>query len=346
MAQFYDITDWNEKPFYNTKGTRNKCVVNNPENNIDYYFKTSMIKEGKNYKSEFWSEVVASEVGRFLGLNVLEYNIAKHGNDVGCISESMNTEEECLTEGISLLTGYDNTYNPEDKSSYSAYTFQFIKSAIDSYDFDESIRDIIKTIIFDSIVGNSDRHQENWGFITPYKPLTEVESKDLMDKLKTQIKKIKIPWKRSTEEIVAEGVDKTDVILKMEGKYAPIYDSGCCLGREKSDEAVAQMLSDDVMFESFIDRGKSEIRWGDDGKKLNHFDLIKKIREEYKDIVDDEINKILGLCDLNKIRDIVFNIDKELPVELTAKFGLSLDRKKLMCKLIEKRLVRLKEVVL
>lgn len=51
MAKFYDITEWNEKPFFNTKGTRNKCVVSNPEDDCVYFFKTSMLKEGKDYKT-------------------------------------------------------------------------------------------------------------------------------------------------------------------------------------------------------------------------------------------------------------------------------------------------------
>lgn len=338
MAQFYDITDWNEKPFFNTKGTRNKCVVNNPLDNSDYYFKTSMMKEGKNYKSEFWSEIVASEVGRFLGFNVLEYNIARHGKDIGCISKSMNTEQECLTEGISLLTGYDNTYKPEDKSSYSTYTFQFIKSALVSYNLIENIRDIINTIIFDSLIGNSDRHQENWGFITPYKERKSLKVKNtITDKIISRIKKLKDNLKKENQNILT---------LNMEGKYAPIYDSGCCLGREKSDEAIIQMLKDDCMLESFINRGKSEIRWGDKGEKLNHFELIKKIREEYKSIVDNEINRVINMFDSDKIYNIVLNIDKELPDDLKIEFGLLKERKQLICKLIEKRYLRLKGIIL
>ena len=83
MANFYDITEWNEKPFFNTKGTRNKCVVSNPEDDSVYFFKTSMLKEGKDYKPEFWSEIISSEIGRSLGFDVLEYNIAKHGSEIG-----------------------------------------------------------------------------------------------------------------------------------------------------------------------------------------------------------------------------------------------------------------------
>lgn len=244
MAEYIDITNWNEKQYFNTKGTRNKCVVSNPNDDSIYFFKTSMKKEGKDYKPEFWSEIIASEIGNVLGFNVLEYNIAKHGDEVGCISKTMNGENECLTEGINLLTGYDNTYDPDSKESYSAYTFHFIKSAIDSFSFN-NIEDIIKMIIFDAIIGNSDRHQENWGFITPYKEkeLSEEEVTNIFSKLKERFKRIKDSV--SKNGLKHESTDKIRVtlkILKMEGRFAPIYDSGCCLAREKDEETVLKML--------------------------------------------------------------------------------------------------------
>lgn len=344
MAKFYDITEWNEKPFFNTKGTRNKCVVSNPLDDSIYFFKTSMQKEGKDYKPEFWSEIISSEVGCLLGFNVLEYNIAKHKNEIGCISKSMNTEEECLTEGVSILTGYDNTYEPESKDSYSVYTFHFIRSAIESFNLGEHIQDIIKTIIFDSIIGNSDRHQENWGFITPYKEtvLTGEEANQIFSKLKDRFKQIK-------DFLTKNEMPKPNVhvkILKMEGKYAPIYDSGCCLAREKKEESIIQMLKNKAMLDSFINRGKSEIRWGVDGIKLNHFDLIRNIRDEFREIVDSIINNVIYLYDENKIRNIIFNIDNDLPIELKQEYGLSEARKELICLLINERVKRLKNLLL
>lgn len=305
-----------------------------------------MLKEGKDYKPEFWSEIISSEIGRFLGFNVLEYNIAKHGDEVGCISKSMNTEEECLTEGVSILTGYDNTYEPENKASYSAYTFHFIKAAIESFNFGEHIEDIIKTIIFDSIIGNSDRHQENWGFITPYKEteLTSEEASRIFSKLKDRFKQIK-DFLTKNGSFTINGHVKMK-ILRMEGKYSPIYDSGCCLAREKNEVAVKQMLNDKTMFDSFINRGKSEIRWGNNGIKLNHFDLVKNIRGEFRETVDGIINNVISLYDENKIREIVFNIDRELPEGLREEYGLSASRKELIFRLINERFLKLKNILL
>lgn len=48
----------------------------------------------------------------------------------------------------------------------------------------------------------------------------------------------------------------------------------------------------------------------------------------------------------NKIRDIIFNIDKELPNDLRKEYGLSSYRKELIFKLIKERILRLKNIIL
>lgn len=50
MITFFDISTWGEKKHFQTKGTRDKCIVENPENSKLYYFKTSIKKEKKDYK--------------------------------------------------------------------------------------------------------------------------------------------------------------------------------------------------------------------------------------------------------------------------------------------------------
>lgn len=256
---------------------------------------------------------------------------------------------ECLTEGISLLTGFDNTYRPSDKESYSQYTFHFIKEAISSFGLSKNIGNIIRTIIFDALIGNSDRHQENWGFITPFqeKTLTREEAKSFLGRLKERIRQIQNSSRGNDGKIPIDGTVKIR-ILQIVGKYAPIYDSGCCLAREKSEEAVRQMINDKTMFDSFVNRGQSEIRWDKSGKKLNHFELIKRIKEEHCEVVANTINQVIAVYDENKIRDIVFNIDKPLPDVLKAdeRCALSDDRKELICRLIGERFNRLKNIIL
>ena len=182
MAEYYDISNWHEKPWFQTGGTRNKMVVENPATHKVYFFKTSLKKEKKDYKYEFWSEIIASEIGSMYGFDMLRYDVAFTGEEIGCISESMVTEGvNKLTEGISYLTGYETKYNPKLKESKKQYTFQFICEALEGFNLNKYIENIIQIIIFDSIVGNGDRHQENWGVITKYTDILK-EFKEQMEK--------------------------------------------------------------------------------------------------------------------------------------------------------------------
>ena len=345
MADFYDITNWNEKPWFQTGGTRSKVIIENPENRKIYYFKTSLKKEKIDYKYEFWSEIIASEVGTLLGFDLLRYDIAFNSKEIGCISESMTQEGvNKLTEGVSYLTGYDTTYNPKDKNSKKQYTFQLIFEALGFFQLSRFAENIIQIIIFDSIIGNSDRHQENWGIITAYndiiatiEEIAKKEKKGFLEKQLFSLLAITSKAKRKDLEKVVKNLH-----LIMPGNFSQIYDSGSCLGRELSDEKTEQMLMDKSLIDTYIRKGVSEIHW--EGKKLNHFDLIRKVNNVQPEMVRKTIQKVISNYNENKIQSIVNNIDLNLPKKLVSN-KLPIKRKELVIKLITLRIQNLIELI-
>ncbi len=111
MAKLYNITEWSEQPWLNTGGTRNKKNYLNPADNELYYFKQSLKREKKDYKYEFWSEIIAYEIGQMCGFNILPYHVAVRGKEVGCISKSMiNPDKEELVEGGRYIQAFDNSF--------------------------------------------------------------------------------------------------------------------------------------------------------------------------------------------------------------------------------------------
>lgn len=344
MAEFYNITKWNEKPWYQTGGTRSKVIVENPETGDDYYFKSSLKKEKIDYKYEFWSEIAASEVGTLLGFDMLRYDIAYNRGEIGCLSISMVTEgKNKLTEGISYLTGFDTTYNPEDRNSKKLYTFNFIRDTLKYFQLGHYISNIIEIIVLDSIVGNGDRHQENWGIITDYNEviqeleyIAKKKEKGFFEKSLFAIMAITTKAKRDDAEKLVKEFN-----LKMPGKFSQIYDSGSCLGRELDDEKVKQMLKDQNMIESYIRKGVSEIHW--EGEKLNHIDLIQKLQLIYPEIVKDIISRVKKNYLQEKIKSCISNIDEKLPPEF-AQFKLPTERKEFMVELISLRIQHLLDI--
>jgi hypothetical protein len=341
MIKFCNISNWQEKPHFQTGGTRNKVIVENPDDGNLYYFKTSLKRANDEYKYEFWSEIIASAIGKELEFNTLHYNIAFNKNEIGCLSKSMiNANENNLSEIINYLQGYDSNYNPKDKDSYSKYTFQFIEDALNEYRLKDKMSHIITTIIFDSLIGNSDRHQENWGFIIPNMHGIDGEKEkrknNIIDSNKFKVRLNPFIKKKEIAEFVIETT---------KGVFAPIYDSGSCLGRELLDEKVDKLLNDNQMLCAYIKRGCCEVRWDND-KKISHFDLIKRIMEQvnYKAIVENEIKRIDKVFDIEKIEKIINNVDISLPEHLN-QHKLPENRKRLMKKIISLRFSELKGVL-
>jgi hypothetical protein len=337
MATILDISDWNHKPYISTGGTRSKTYVEAPDGTL-HFFKTSLNKPGKNYIFEFWSEILAFEIGQSLGFNVLRYDVAIDQNQVGCISKSMiDTDKEVLNEGIRYLKAYDSTFNFDNKESRSRYSFQVIEESLQMFGLQRFLPDIIGTIIFDSIIGNGDRHQENWATISLHtavtEPLPTPDTNRFWQRLQLWFRQ-----NRSTPTQIREELDMFRLIWNRNVRFAPIYDSGSSLARECTEEKIQRMLLNKAEFEGFIQRGQAEIRWYD--KKLKHFDLITQLKSLYRVEIESILERTLNRRNLAIIESLVLNTDKELPVEQEI-VRLSDERKELIYKLLLNRLQRL-----
>jgi hypothetical protein len=359
IPTYTDISAWELQIYQNTTGSRSKKIAIHPETNREYFFKGSKeLETGEiRYPTEFWSEIVSSKIGQLLGFEMLDYNIAFHKHlkqKIGCLSESMvlHTENK-LTEGKVFLTGFDSNYKPEtDKKKY---TFQFIIKTLAFFDVKFSVQKIIEIIVFDAIIGNSDRHQENWGIISSYVDTLNELGENLVSKKHSFYEKMKIKlriWYTKLLRINSinggAGIIKNKTLqvesLLIKTKFSPIYDSGCCLGRELTDEKIQKMLQDDQMLKSYINKGESEIHWETFDSKRKHFDLLELLIVEHKRIVSKIIKNVLENYDSEKVENLIENIDINLPESLSL-HRLTADRKKLMIKLITLRVEKLRQLL-
>ncbi|MFK8061324.1 MAG: hypothetical protein AB8B78_14705 [Polaribacter sp.] len=359
IPSYTDVTDWNLIVYQNTTGSRSKKIITNPKNDDEYFFKGSKeLADGEiRYPTEFWSEIVSSKIGQYLRLNVLDYNIGynKEGTQkIGCLSKSMvlNSENK-LTEGKVYLTGKKSSYNPEkDKKDY---TFQFIRDTLTFFNYENYIQNLLEIIIFDALIGNSDRHQENWGIITNFNQTIEDFNEKINKNKDKWYKNWRLKFLRFLTIVQSEKFKKnnltlskkTDLIIEsdiVKNYFSPIYDSGCCLGREFNLDKVKKMINDKQMLDKYIRNGVSEIHWEGNDKKLNHFKLIKSLQEEYSEEIYLLITKIKSNFKAENIKIIIENIDKNLPINLK-KHKLQEERKELMFKLINLRFNKLIELI-
>lgn len=350
MAKLYNISEWNEQSWWNTGGTREKKIYLNPDDNELYYFKQSFNKGQRDYKHEFWSEIIASEVGQLLGFDILEYHIAIRENIVGCISKSMiNQASEELIEGGKYLQAFDNTFKPENIKLRNQYNFDLIVNALISFKKEKHLKELAETIVFDALIGNSDRHQENWAIINVHTIISEgitqiqkdIESGEI-DSMPNWIKKlIKVAY--TVKGKIRPELQTARLMLPKQTRFAPIYDSGCSFGRELDDERVKNMLNNEQEIQKYIAKGQAEIHW--ESNKVSHFELVNKLLESegLKDIVLDSLKRITAQFDPKKVEQIVLNVDKEL-LDLGNSNYLPKERKELVLKLLTLRLNKLREI--
>lgn len=351
IVTYTDITDWDYLVYQNTTGSRSKKITVHPTTFNEYFFKGSKeLPTGEiRYPTEFWSEIISSKIGQILGFNTLDYNIGYNANGnqkIGCLSKSMvNYSINKLTEGKVYLTGFKSSYNPEkDKEQY---TFQFIRDTLNYFNYQNYIYNLLEIIVFDSVIGNSDRHQENWGIITNFEQTIQEIDNELKNPKNKRLRR----WGLRLEKILANSqvlkskenltIKKRDLIIEsdiIKNSFSPIYDSGCCLGRELLDERVNKMLTNSQMLEKYVKKnGKSEIHWEGLPKKQTHFELIKLLKKEYPTDIKSIIEKVKLNYNKEKIIELINNVDINLPENLVA-HKLNQNRKELMVKLVTLRI--------
>jgi len=335
MVKIYDISDWIYKDWIGTGGTRDKNFVENPADGKVYFFKESI----ERYPSEFWAEIISSKIGQHLGFNVLDYNIGIVGVTLGCICESMidQTSEE-LEHGVNLLKESVPNFKLTERPQIG-----FDEVEISFKNYDGFINDFIEILVFDAIIGNQDRHSENWAIIRSLDvEHLKYNTTKLLVKMynlykKTGLRLQKMPFK----SFFLKYMNKAELV---DIKFAPIYDSGSSLGRDIHETKIQTFLDNDSKIKKYINKGKSEIRWISSDEKINHFEIIKKVQNKYPQKVAETIHKVLKKYKKEDIERIISQIDDSVPKNIE-ETELSLQRKKLIVKFVDFRIERLKEVI-
>lgn len=324
--KFIDTTEWQELFWYNSGGTRAKKILQDPSGK-EYFFKCSEKKPARDgkpekyYKYEFWNEIIAYQLGKNLGLDVLRYDVAVFDGEIGCLSPKMTvTDEEQLIEVGRFMTAINPDFLPENNKTRSEYTFQLLTKTLDYFNLNQYLPFFFETILFDAIIGNTDRHQENWAFIGK----TTFISRSF--KKRPRLTNLSYP----------------DFIKSEVSKTAPIYDNGSSLARELTNDRVDFLLNNEDELIRYIENGKSELHWNN--TKLSHFDLVERLlNTSYRTMVL-EAGKFLNKWQVDLASAILTEIDAQAMGNL-ADSKIPANRKALILELLSLRFKKLSHLV-
>lgn len=194
---------------------------------------------------------------------------------IGSMSYNIVKDSETIfREGLDYIQAQYPFYNKEnliDEYNNKKYSFQMIENSISGI---LEISEIVKIIVFDCLIGNSDRHHSNWGVIPCIKKIANGEC----------------------------------ICLKL----CPLYDNGSSLCAYEDNSDIEIFFKDKMKFEALVNtKSKSAIGWENE-RPIKHFDLLKKLKENEYELTISYIEKIKDNVNEKSINRILNEFDNNI----------------------------------
>ncbi|MEO5369702.1 MAG: HipA domain-containing protein [Magnetococcus sp. DMHC-1] len=176
-SEIIDIDGWHSDdqfPIY-PEGTREKSLWIAPcfppmpflTGGHHYLFKHA----SQRYPTQFWCEVIAFRVGCMMGIPVPPAYAAWQSSkkqSAALIEWFYRMDENVRYEaGTVHMKRVIPDFDVKKGKQHNIETVLVILNEIDS----ALIQDMVRILVFDALIGNTDRHQENWGILWRGDPL-------------------------------------------------------------------------------------------------------------------------------------------------------------------------------
>ncbi|WP_170006027.1 HipA domain-containing protein [Bacillus fonticola] len=154
MYEVIDISTWSQDLSIQASGTREKYWMQpSQERKEKFLFKIPRVK------GEIWAEKVAAEIGKSIGLTMMNVSFATHNEREGVLLENFSPRGIEMHDGGEILSTIVEQFNPKQLDDYS------IENIIKALNHFNLIGQFISVCVFDSLIANQDRHCENWAIM-------------------------------------------------------------------------------------------------------------------------------------------------------------------------------------
>ena len=146
-------------------GSKKKFWYYNPDGETAWLFKHPQGNTGQH-----WAEKISAEVASRLGIEHAIVELAECQGERGSVTESFSRGGRELVHGNQLLERVVRGYDPTKTFRQSSHTLTNIWHVMDRF-FSKAdgarrakLR-IAEYLVLDALIGNTDRHHENWGIL-------------------------------------------------------------------------------------------------------------------------------------------------------------------------------------
>lgn len=172
-ADFYQVIDVPTSFAFEpeTRGGRTKFWVDLHGDGVSW-----LLKIPRDGTGEHWAEKIAFEIGRLLGVNVARVELARYRGKQATVCESFVPSESGdggseaaaseWAEGWEVLKSampdYDNGAIRPNREHNVKNIAASIARMGSGEDLDALLKDLASYALLDGVIGNTDRHHENW----------------------------------------------------------------------------------------------------------------------------------------------------------------------------------------
>ncbi len=282
VTEIVDITSWQKDDTYggvHPFGSRDKGSVFSPVNPKYCFIKSDhryLFKESReHFPWQFWMEVIAFNVGKLMNVVVPPAYVGYDSSTntyAALIEWFYNEKKQVHFHGgdivINLIPDYDR-HRGSQHNWLTIYNWEQIDRK------KELIKHWAKLFIFDAFIGNTDRHQDNWG-------------------------------------IIGSKVSETEYNIE---EFSPAFDNGTSMGYEILERNLSKYNDNNKLNEYIMCGTHHMKWSLDDKRRLSHIDLIRKFISQYpesKTIMNDCLS--FDICDLWNILNTLSQIDISIPL--------------------------------
>ena len=268
-----------------------------------------LFKYPREHTGEHWAEKIAAEVAACLDISHAKVDLAEFRGERGSATKAFTDGLlRILTHGNQLLGRAVSSYDPDLQFRQSAHTLDNIWVALERTfvkieDITPVKRQFAEYVVLDAVIGNTDRHHENWG---------QLRVPKFSGKLQSRSRGI---GKRRRERTA----------YRLEPSLAPSFDHASSLGRELRDERRERLMAEDRVGR-YAEKGHGGIYWSQEDRRApSPLELVRRAARAYPELFRSGLAKLKGL-DEGSLRNIVDRVPSDWMSPSARKFALALMR--------------------